>query len=124
MGPKQAGRPRQGQFWCTVGRALLAFWICLLFSISAEADQGQKADDIPDGLKLVPRVGVSLEFGGFGLQQHDYHSLLRRSVEIDLLQYRRHIFYLAFDEKNLFSVPGNNWQFNLMKFDATLGGYR
>ncbi len=72
----------------------------------------------------MPRIGIGLEYGGFAVHQDNFTSQLRRRLEIDLLQYRRHIFYLEFDEKTFFGIPDNRWQFNLMKYDVMLGGYR
>lgn len=97
--------------------------VCFAAAPLAEAkDDGR--DDIPDGLRLLPRIGLSLEYGGFVVHQDNFTSQLRRRLEIDLLQYRRHIFYLEFDEKTFFGTPDNKWQFNLFKYDATLAGYR
>jgi len=81
-------------------------------------------DDIPDGLRVMPRIGLSLEYGGFVVHQDNFASQLDRRLEIDLLQYRRHIFYMEFHEKTFFGIPDNKWQFNLFRYDATLAGYR
>jgi hypothetical protein len=102
--------------------------LCLVLLGFTGSGQGatmdDSGDDIPDGWRLMPRVGVSLEYGGFIAHQDNFVSQLRRQVEMDLIQYRRHIFYLAFDEKTFFGIPDNKWQFNLMKYDVILGGYR
>ena len=34
------------------------------------------------------------------------------------------IFYLEFDEKTFFGIPDDKWQYNMMKFDVILTGYR
>lgn len=102
-------------------------WVCLWCLVCQTAPasaESKKEGDIPSGWQLAPRVGAALEFGGFAYNQYPYASMLRRQVEIDLLQYRRHIFYLVFDEKTMFGIPGDRWEFNLMKFDMVLGGYR
>ena len=43
---------------------------------------------------------------------------------MDLLQFRRHIFYLEFNEQIYLGIPGNTWDFNLMKYDIAMIGYR
>ena len=100
--------------------------LLLLLGSVAQAETGQenKDGDIPPGWQLLPRVGLSLEYGGFIVQQDNYASLLRRRLEIDFLQYRRHIFYLNFNEQTYFGTPFDKWDFNLMKYDVVLGGYR
>lgn len=97
----------------------------LAFAAAAPAaSQGEKVEDIPNGLELFPRIGISLEYGGFVVHQDNFASQLRRHLEIDLLQYRRHIFYLEFDERTYFGIPDNKWEFNFFKYDAALAGYR
>ena len=86
--------------------------------------QEERKNDIPDGWALFPRIGISVEYGGYIVQQDNYTSLLRRHLEIDLLQYRRHIFYIEFNERFFLGVPGHKWEFNLMKYDIALLGYR
>jgi len=90
----------------------------------AETDQENKDRDVPQGLQLFPRIGISTEYGGFIVEQENYASLLKRRLEIDFLQYYRNIFYLNFNEQNYFGTPPNKWEFNLMKYDIVLGGYR
>lgn len=107
-----------------VGVLVLCFLV-LCFAATARAGaKGDGGDDIPDGLRLVPRIGLALEYGGFAVHQDNVASQLRRRLEIDLLQFRRHIFYLEFDERTNFGIPDNKWQFNFFKYDVTLGGYR
>jgi hypothetical protein len=98
----------------------------LLICMSAKGEGAQESggNDIPEGFQLVPRAGISIEYGGFITNQENYTSLLNRRLEVDILQYRHHIFYLDFDERIFFGTPGNAWEFNLMKFFVTLGGYR
>jgi hypothetical protein len=105
---------------------ILLFCIVLLVYtvIGHAASKDDTEDDIPEGWKLMPRVGIGLEYGGFVVHQDNFTSQLHRRLEIDLLQYRRHILYLEFDEKTFFGIPDNKWQFNLMKYDVTLAGYR
>jgi hypothetical protein len=110
-----------------LSRALpILIWTLLVISITTQValTQEEKKDKIPDGWELFPRIGVSVEYGGFIVEQDNYTSLLRRHLEMDLLQYRRHIFYLEFDERFFWGVPSNKWKFNLMKYDITLLGYR
>ena len=107
-----------------VVKLLVLIGLFVNLNAPAALAQEDKKNDIPEGWKLVPRVGVYLEYGGFAFQEYDYASMLKRYLEIDLLQYRRHIFYLVFDEKTFFGTPGNKWEFNLLKFDVVLGGYR
>jgi len=45
-------------------------------------------------------------------------------LEIDVLQYQRHIFYLNFNEQIALGTPPNNWEFSVMKYNIVLGGYR
>jgi hypothetical protein len=90
----------------------------------AETAQENKDEDVPQGWALLPRVGVSVGYGGYIVQQDNYTSLVRRSLEVDFLQYQRHIFYLNFNEYIYLGTPSNPWEFNLMKYDTVLGGYR
>ena len=105
---------------------LIILVLLLLMGNVALAETGQENsdEDIPQGWALLPRVGVSLEFGGFIVQQDNYASLVRRSLEIDVLQYRRNILYLNFNEQNYLGTPSNPWEFNLLKSDLALIGYR
>ena len=98
----------------------------LLICMAAEGEGAQEsgAKDIPEGFQLLPRIGISMEYGGFIVNQENYTSALRRRLEVDVFQYRRHIFYIDFEEKTFFGIPGNSWEFNLMKYDVTLAGYR
>ena len=104
---------------------ILLFILCII-SVTARAasTQEERKNDIPDGWALFPRIGISVEYGGYIVQQDNYTSLLRRRLEMDLLQYRRHIFYLEFNERFFLGVPGHKWEFNLMKYDVALLGYR
>ncbi len=100
---------------------------CLIVLGFAATGQGattdEKGGDIPDGWRLMPRVGIGLEYGGFIVHQDNFTSMPRRRLEIDLLQYRRHIIYLDLDENTFFGIPDNKWQFNQMKY-AIFAGYR
>ncbi len=87
--------------------------------VRAETPKGTIGD-----LQLFPRIGIGIEYGGFVSQQENYASMMRRQLEMDLLQYRNHILYLDFNERIFFGIPGEKWQFSLMKYDLTLGGYR
>ena len=106
---------------------LILFSLCLcgfLFLFDGTVSHAAVKDDIPDGLVLLPRVGVGIEYGGFIVHQDNYTSQLRRQLEVDVLQFRRHIFYLKFDEKTFFGTPVDAWDFSLMKFNVVLAGYR
>jgi hypothetical protein len=98
--------------------------LCICLASKGQGAPESLGEDIPEGFQLVPRVGISAEYGGFIVQQENYTSMLRRRLEVDVLQYRRHIFYLDFDERTYFGIPGNAWEFNLLKYDITLAGYR
>lgn len=103
--------------------AVSAVMIIFLARCEATSSEGAAAD-IPQGWKLLPRVGLSVEYGGYLVQQDSFASMLLRRLEIDILQYRRHIFYLNFYEKTFFGTPSDRWDFNLMKYDINLAGYR
>lgn len=68
----------------------------LLICMAAEGEGAQEsgAKDIPEGFQLLPRIGISMEYGGFIVNQENYTSVLRRRLEVDVFQYRRHIFIL------------------------------
>ena len=53
--------------------------LLLLIGNVAQADtvQENKDGDVPQGWALLPRVGVSLEYGGFIAQQENFTSQLR-----------------------------------------------
>jgi hypothetical protein len=105
--------------------AIVAMGVLLISTVArGEGRQESGGKDIPEGFQLLPRVGISTEYGGFIVNQENYTSMLRRRLEVDVLQYRRHIFYIDFDEKTFFGIPGNGWEFNLMKYDVNLAGYR
>ncbi len=113
---------RIDRLFCFLGIIGLMLLFCNV--TLAEFAQEDADGDVPQGLKLLPRVGLSIEYGGFIMQQEKYTSLLRRRLEIDVLQYRRHILYLNFDERTFFGTPFDKWDFNLLKYDIALGGYR
>ena len=96
--------------------------ICM--AVKGEGASETAGKDIPEGFQLLPRVSILTEYGGYIVNQQNYTSMLRRYLEVDILQYRRHIFYIDFDERTFFGIPGNTWDFNLMKYDVTLAGYR
>ncbi len=107
------------------GRVAVAILIILLVTMAkpGEATPGE-GREIPEGWALFPRLGLSVEYGGYLVQTDAFTSLLRRRLEIDLLQYRRHIFYMEFDEQTFIGTPADKWDFNLMRYDINLGGYR
>jgi hypothetical protein len=70
------------------------------FVSTVAADYSADKDDIPEGLVLLPRIGVGIEYGGFIVHQDNYTSQLRRQLEVDLLQFRRHIFYVKLNENH------------------------
>jgi hypothetical protein len=112
---------KKGQFWLIL--TLLVSIFSVNFLLPWPAQGAEKETDIPEGWQLMPRVGFSLDYGGFIVHQDNYTSLMRRRVEIDLFQYRRHIFYLNFDEYTYFGIPADKWDFNLMKYRIA-AGYR
>jgi len=110
------------------GRSGLVRLICLwaaLFSL-----MGQGAGATPDqeeevkGWLLMPRIGLGIEYGGFLLHDDVFTSMLRRRLEIDFLQYRRHIIFLDFDEETTFGTPPDRGDFNRMRHRLNLIGYR
>ena len=107
---------------------IVTILVCIFFIISVTArvasTEQNKKNDIPECWGLFPRIGISIEYGGYIIQQDNYTSLLRRHLKMDLLQYRRHIFYIEFNERFYLGVPGNKWEFNLMKYDIAMIGYR
>jgi hypothetical protein len=109
-------------------RRIVTILICVLCIISVTAQvastEQNNTNDIPEGWKFFPRIGISVEYGGYIVQQDNFSSLLRRHLTMDLLQYRRHIFYLEFNERFFLGIPGNKWNFNLMKYDIAMLGYR
>jgi hypothetical protein len=113
---------QKGKSWLFLAVLIWIFSVNPLLPWPAQG--AEKAPDIPEGWQIVPRVGFAIEYGGFIVHQDDYASLMRRRVEIDLIQYRRHIFYLNFDEYTYFGTPADKWDFNLMKYRLALLGYR
>jgi hypothetical protein len=104
---------------------LTTAWILFMVVAAGNARAGERpGEEIPEGWQFFPRIGIGLEYGGYIAQQDHYASMLRRRLEMDVLQYRRHIFYMEFDEQIFFGTPFDKWDFNLMKFNLTLGGYR
>ncbi len=106
---------------------LAVLLLCSLLLGFTAVGQGAIPDaenDLPEGWKFFPRIGIDLEYGGYVVHQDNYASRLRRHLEMDLLQYRRHIFYMEFDEEHFFGIPANKWQFSVMKYNIILGGYR
>lgn len=99
-------------------------WLMLICITGRTETAAQESGEIPDGWRLMPRLGLSLEYGGFIVHQDNYTSKLRRKLEIDVLQYRRHIFYLDFEENTSFGTPFDKWDFSLLKYNVVLGGYR
>lgn len=83
-----------------------------------------ESTDIPDGWKLFPRIGLGIEYGGFIRSDASFTSMLRRRLEMDVLQYRPFILYLEFDEETNFGVPQDKWSFNLLRYRLHLGGIR
>ena len=68
----------------------------LLICMAAKGEGAQEsgAKDIPEGFLLLPRIGVSTEYGGYIVNQQKYTSMLHRYLEVDVLQYSHHIFYI------------------------------
>lgn len=105
---------------------LLAILLVLLTGITWQleaADSGSEEEE-RTGLQIAPRLGLAIEYGGFLVQDGDYTSRLRRRLEVDALQYGKHIIYLEFNEDTFFGTPKDKWEFNLMRYRLHLGGYR
>src|SRR5271157_731209 len=85
-------------------RPLCLMLLGVLFFVFAwqfEAQGREGEEEEVNGLQLMPRIGVGLEYGGF-LQSDDFStSRLHRRFELDALQYGPHIIYLEFDENTL-----------------------
>ena len=108
--------------WSLVGFIGL---MLLVFLGQARAEEGKtKKEDLEWSWKLFPRLGVSLEYGGFLVQEGPYTSLLRRRLELDALQYGPLIIYLEFDEENSFGTPADSWDPNRLRFRLHMGGLR
>jgi hypothetical protein len=80
--------------------------------------------EIPEGWAVFPRMGLGMEYGGFIFHDDTFTSMLRRRLEMDVLQYRRFIVYLEFDEETSFGTPKDSGDFNRMRFRLHLGGLR
>jgi hypothetical protein len=96
---------------------LLVFVICVCRNKVAAKDDGE----VPEGWRLFPRMGIEAQYGGYVVDQDNYASMVRRRLELDILQYRRNILYLEFDEQTFFGIPANKWEFNLMKYNIHFG---
>jgi hypothetical protein len=104
---------------------IVAIWVlCICMTVEGEGAPESAGNDIPEDFTLLPRASILIEYGGFIINQDNYTSLLHRYLEVDILQYRRHIFYIDFYERTFFGIPRKEWEFNLMKYDVTLAGYR
>lgn len=75
-------------------------------------------------LQILPRLGLGLEYGGFLQSGSDFSSQLRRQLEIDALQYRRHLLYLEFNEETTWGSATRAGVFNRVRHRLYLGGYR
>ena len=105
--------------------AIVAMGVLLIcMAAKGEGAPETAGKDIPEGFQLLPRASILTEYGGYIENQQNYTSMLRRQLEVDILQYRRHILYIDFEERTFWGTPGNAWNFNLMKYDVTLAGYR
>jgi hypothetical protein len=108
--------------WGIIGFIAL---LLLVFLGQAWAEDGKvKKEDLEWSWKLFPRLGVSLEYGGFLVQEGPYTSQLRRRLELDALQYGPVILYLEFDEENSFGTPADSWDPNRLRFRLHMGGLR
>jgi hypothetical protein len=109
-----------------MGRRALTFLIVLFlaFPCHLKAQNPEPGQELIEGLQIMPRLGVGVEYGGFARQDDSFTSRLRRRVEIDVLQYGHHIFYLQFDEETLFGTPRDKWDFNQLRYQLIIGGYR
>ncbi len=89
-------------------------WLVMLLLILTIGVKGVAGRQEPEGndWQIAPRTGILIEYGGFLLHDDPFTSRLRRRLEIDLLQYRRFIFYLEFDEETWFGTPPDPWEFN------------
>lgn len=114
------------QMMMHISRLGWAILLVLLTGITWQleaADSGSEEQE-RTGLQIAPRLGLAIEYGGFLLEDGDYTSRLRRRLEVDALQYGKHIIYLEFNEDTFFGTPKEKWEFNLMRYRLHLGGYR
>jgi hypothetical protein len=105
---------------------ILGSWAILAVAVDkgmATVPEAERSE-IPKGWKLFPRIGLGMEYGGFIRRDGDFTSLLRRRLEMDVLQYRRFILYLEFDEATTFGTSQDKWDFNSLRYRLHLGGIR
>ena len=113
-----------------ISSQLLRFFVLVFFGVlffifawQFEVQGREGEEEEVKGWRLMPRIGVSLEYGGF-LQRDDFFtSRLHRRLELDAIQYGPHIIYLEIDENILCGTDNNKWNFNQLRH-RILGGYR
>ena len=116
------GKVRAQTGWWVIGFIGLMF---LVFPGTARAEYREaEKEDLQWSWQIFPRVGVSLEYGGFLEHEGPYTSMLRRRLEIDALQYGPLIIYVELDEENSFGTPADRWDPNRLRYRLHIGGVR
>jgi hypothetical protein len=84
-----------------------------------EVESDKKAE-----LVLLPRIGISLEYGGLMVRRGDFSSTFRYHYLIDLLQFGRHLIYTDIAGEIDWGTPGLALEYNRTRHDITIIGYR
>jgi len=105
-------------------RLLELLLLILLLAAPGAADAAAQGEEEVKGWIIMPRIGVSLEYGGFLKEDNVFTSMLRRRLEIDALQYKRHLIYMEFDEETYFGTPAERGEFNRLRYRVNILGYR
>jgi hypothetical protein len=103
---------------------LVTMGVLLIAANQGRAGEVEKDPDGKAGLQIMPRVGVSLEYGGFMQADNDFTSRMRRRLDLDMLQYGNNILYLEFDESTFLGTPGATWNFNQVRYRIHVFGWR
>ncbi len=95
--------------------------VCVLWTGAAQAgaNAGQERQRV-----LFPRVGLGLEAGAYITNRSNSTGLIHMDVEVDMLQYGRHLIYLQFREDTFLGVPDKYREFNNVYFRLATPGYR
>ncbi len=90
---------------------------------AAEETEVESADTKPH-LVLVPRIGISLEYGGLVVRRGDFSSAFRYRYLIDLLQFGRHLLYTDIEGEIDWGTPGLALEYNRTRHNIAILGYR
>ncbi len=103
-------------------------WVAVLASLSlasttkALAQEGE--EEKPKPLRLMPRVGLEIEYGGFFFRGEDFTSAFRYHFLIDVLRLRRHLIFIDIDGEITFGIPNESLAFNRLRHRMAMVGYR